>query len=98
MTIGYIVTLIYWVIYTIRRGFTPKLALRLKANAFDRKGTNEEAKKAAERVYYPLRAAEWLLKIAGWIENILLLVLIAWLIYFIGAIMTGGFVVLGYPV
>ena len=98
MTIVSIVIVLYWAIFTARKGFTPKLTLRLKANAYDRKGSNEEAKKTAERQYYPLKAAEWILKIAGWTENVLLVALIAWIIYLIGAIMTGGTVILGYPV
>lgn len=98
MTIGSIVIVLYWAIFTVRKGFTPKLALKLKANAYDRKGSNEEAKKAAERQYYPLEAARWILKIAVWTENVLLIALIAWIIFLIGAIMTGGTVILGYPV
>lgn len=97
MTMGSVVVVLYWVIFTIRRGFTPKLNLKLKANMYDRKGTNEEARKAAEIAYYPLHTAEWLLRIAGWVENILLIALVAWLIYFIGALLTGSFIVLGYP-
>lgn len=98
MRIGSAMVILYWIIYTIRKGFLPKLNLRLKENIYDRKGSNEEAKKAAERLYYPLKVAEWLLRIAGWVETGLLIALIAWLIFLIGAIITGSFIVLGYPV
>lgn len=98
MTIGGIAVILYWVIFTIRKGFSPKLNLKIKANAYDRKGSNEEAKKAAERVYYPLRLAQWILKIAGWIEIVLLVMLVVWVFYLIGAIITGSVVILGYPI
>jgi hypothetical protein len=98
MTIGSIVVILYWVIFTIRKGIEPKINLRIRANAYDINRNSGKERKAAEYLYYPLQVAKWLLKLAGWIENILLVTLIAWLIYFIGAIMTGNMVVLGYPV
>lgn len=98
MTIGSAAVVLYWVIFTILRGFAPKVNRLVKANMYDRKGSNEEAKKTAERMYYPIQAAKWLIKIGGWIETILLIALIAWIIYFIGAVMTGGVILFGYPV
>ncbi|SHJ74958.1 hypothetical protein [Tepidibacter formicigenes] len=98
MTIGNIVVILYWVIFTIRRGIEPKINLRIRANAYDINRSGGKERKVVEYLYYPLQVAKWLLKLAGWIENILLVALIAWLIYFIGAIMTGNMVMLGYSV
>jgi hypothetical protein len=96
MRIGSIVVFLYWAIFTIRMGFTPKLASSLEANAYDRNGRNEEAKKTAQRWYYPLKAAKWILKIVKWIETVLLVLLIAVVFYVLGAIMIGVVVVPGY--
>lgn len=98
MTVGMLLTVIYWVIFTIRKGFTPKLATATKANTYDLNRNDEEAKKAAQRKRTPLAAAKWLLRIAGWIENTLLVLLIAWIAYLIGALLTGSIIVFGYPV
>ena len=97
MRLGSFIVLLYWVVFTIRKGFTPKLNLRIKANKYDRQGNNEIERKKAQRLYYPLTAAEWLLKLAGWVEIALLLALLAWLVVIVGAIMTSGFVVIGNP-
>lgn len=98
MTAGTLMLIVYWVIFTVRKGFTPKLAAATKANAYDLNGSNLDAKKAAERKRGPLVAAKWALRIAGWAETTLLVLLIAWLAFLIGALMTGTVVVFGYPV
>lgn len=98
MRIAIIAVVLYWVLFTIHKGFAPKLARRIKANDYDLKGSNEDAKKAAERERVPLVAAKWALRVTGWVENALLCLLIAWAVYLIGAIMTGGVVLFGYPV
>lgn len=98
MTIGIIAVITYWVIFTIRKGFTPKLAAAVKANKYDLNRNDQQAKETAERRRGPLTAAKWALRIAGWAENALLFLMIAWLVFLIGALMTGTFVVLGHPV
>lgn len=98
MTIGAITVLVYWVIFTIRKGYTPKLTAAVKANTYDLNRDDQQAKKTAQRRRGPLTAAKWALRIAGWAENVLLVLMVAWLVFLIGALMTGTFVVFGYPV
>ena len=94
MTIGTIVVIVYWVIFTIHKGYTPKLAAAEKANKYDLNRDDQQAKKAAQRRRGPLTA----LRIAGWAENVLLVAMIVWLVFLIGALMTGTLVMFGYPV
>lgn len=98
MTAGTLMVIVYWVIFTIRKGFTPKLAAATKANAYDLNRNAPEAKKAAERKHGPLTAAKWALRVAGWVETALLVLLIAWMAFLIGALLTGTVFVFGYPV
>lgn len=98
MTAGTLITIVYWVIFTIRKGFLPKLAAATKANAYDLNRNDPDAQKAAQRKRGPLTAAKWALRVAGWVETALLVLLVAWLAFLIGALLTGGFVVFGYPV
>lgn len=98
MMLGTIVVIAYWVIYTIRKGYTPKLTAAEKANKYDLNRDDPKAKKSAQQLCGPLTAARWGLHIAGWAENVLLVLMVAWLVYLIGALMTGATVLLGYPV
>lgn len=98
MTAGTLIVLVYWVIFTIRKGFTPKLAVATKANAFDLNRNDPDAKKAAERKRGPLTAAKWALRVAGWAETVLLVLLIVWLAFLIGALISGTTFLFGYPV
>lgn len=98
MTIGTIAVIVYWVIFTIRKGYTPKLAAAEKANKYDLNRDDPQAKKAAQRRRGPLTAARWALRIAGWVENVLFVAMIVWLVFLIGALMTGTLVMFGYPV
>lgn len=98
MNAGFLLVVVYWVIFTARRHFTPKVTAAIKANAYDmNRATPDEAKDIA-RKGKPLTAAKWALRVAGWIENALAVLMIAWLIFLIGAILTGTVVVFGYPV
>ena len=98
MTAGTLLCVLYWALFTIRRGFSPCLAAAVKANAYDLNRGNPEAQKAAQRKRGPLTAAKWALRVAGWIETGVLILLVAWLFYLIGALITGTFIVFGNPV
>lgn len=98
MTAGSVIVLAFWVIFTVRKHFTPKLAAAKKANTYDLNRDNPEAKRAAQRRCGPLAAARWALRVAGWAENVLAVLMIAWLAFLLGAILTGTFFVFGYPV
>lgn len=49
MTAGSVIVLAFWVIFTVRKHFTPKLAAAEKANTYDLNRDNPEAKRAAQR-------------------------------------------------
>lgn len=98
MTAGTLMVIVYWVIFTSRKNFTPKLAATTKANTYDLNRNNPNAKKAAERKRGSLTAAKWTLRVACWVEIVLLVLLIAWLAFLIGALITGTVFVFVYPV
>ena len=98
MTTGTLLCVLYWVLFTIRRGFSPRLAAAVKANAYDLNRGNPETQKAAQRKRGPLAAAKWALRIAGWGETAVLILLAAWVFFLTGALITGTFIVFGYPV
>lgn len=98
MTAGTLMVIVYWVIITIRKGFTPKLAAATKANTYDLNRNDPEAKKDAERKRGPLTAAKWALRVAGWVETALLVLLIAWLAFVIGLLISGTVFVFDYQI
>lgn len=98
MSVGMLMTVVYWVIFTIRKGFSPKLAAATKANTYDLNRDDPDAKRAAQRKRGPLTAAKWALRVAGWMETVLLALMVMWLVYLVGAVLTGSFFLLGYPV
>ena len=55
MTAGSVIVLAFWVIFTVRKHFTPKLAAAEKANTYDLNRDNPEAKRAAQRRRGPRR-------------------------------------------
>lgn len=98
MNAGFLLVVVYWVIFTARKHFTPKVTAAIKANAYDMNRATPDEAKGIARKGKPLTAAKWALRVAGWIENALAVLMIAWLIFLIGAILTGTVVVFGYPV
>lgn len=98
MNAGILLLIAYWVIYTVRKHFTPKLAAATKANTYDLNRGDTEAKQAAQRRRGPLIAAKWALRMADWVETALVVLLAGWLFFLIGAVLTGTLVVFGYPV
>lgn len=98
MTIGGAVMILYWTVFILRRGFEVKVSRKAKSNAYDISNGVGKERKMAEWLYYPLQGAKGLLMIAKWLEIALLIALLAWLVFFIGAIMTGGIVIFGKPV
>lgn len=98
MNAGILLMIAYWVIFTVRKHFTPKLAAATKANTYDLNRGDPEAKRAAQHRRGPLIAAKWALRAADWVETALVVLLAAWLFFLIGAVLTGTLVVFGYPV
>ena len=100
MTAGMLIVIVYWVIFTIRKGFTPKLTRAERVNAYDINRTEDGTaeRKTAERKRKSLAAGKWALRIAGWVENVLLFLMLAWVVFLIGALLTGTVIAFGYPV
>lgn len=98
MSLGALLILIYWAVFTLRRGFSPKVLQRTKAAKYDINHGDDETQEAARRILKPLQVATWVLRAGGWAENILLVLVAVWLLYLVGALITGSFVLLGYPV
>lgn len=99
MTAGTVLVLAYWAFFTIRKGFAPKLAKRQRANDFDRVVSKDEAtKQAARRMRPVLSAASGTLRVIGWVETALLVLIAGWVLFLVGALITGTFVFFGYPV
>lgn len=98
MSLGALLILVYWAVFTLRRGFSPKVLQRTKAAKYDINHGDDEAQEAARRILKPLKVATWALRVGGWAENILLSLVMIWLLYLVGALIAGSFVVFGYPV
>ena len=98
MSLGALLILIYWVVFTLRRGFLPKVLQRTKAAKYDLNHGDDETQEAARRILKPLQVATWALRVGGWVENILLSLVMIWLLYLVGALIAGSFVLLGYHV
>lgn len=97
MRAGAILIVVYWAIFTVKRHFTPRLTAAIKANTYDLNRNDPEAKRAAQRKRGPLTAAKWALRATGWLENIVIALVLAWLVFIIGAVLTGTVVVFGKP-
>lgn len=97
MNAGIILVAVYWAIFTVKRHFTPRLTAAIKANTYDLNRNDPEAKRAAQRKHGPLTAAKWALRATGWLENIVIALVMAWLVFIVGAVLTGTVVVFGKP-
>ena len=97
MRAGAILIVVYWAIFTVKRPFTPRLTAAIKANTYDLNRNDPEAKRAAQRKRGPLTAAKWALRATGWLENIVIALVMAWLVFIVGAVLTGTVVVFGKP-
>ena len=93
MRAGAILIVVYWAIFTVKRHFTPRLTAAIKANTYDLNRNDPEAKRAAQRKRGPLTAAKWALRATGWFENIVIALVMAWLVFIVGAVLTGSVVV-----
>ena len=97
MNAGIILVAVYWAIFTVKRHFTPRLTAAIKANTYDLNRNDPEAKRAAQRKRGPLTAAKLALRATGWLENIVIALVMAWLVFIVGAVLTGTVVVFGKP-
>ena len=97
MNAGIILVAVYWAIFTVKRHFTPRLTAAIKANTYDLNRNDPEAKRAAQRKRGPLTAAKWALRATGWLENIVIALVMAWLVFIVGAVLTGTVGVFGKP-
>lgn len=99
MNAGILITTVFWVVYTLRKHFGPKVAAGIKAETYNAYvGKNPHTVQLHVRRLTLWTAAKWALRVAGWAENVLAVLMIAWLGFLLGAILTGTFFVFGYPV
>lgn len=99
MSLGALLILVYWAAFTSCKGYTPKVLQRAKAAKYDAFKAKSECKykKAADKAKL-LNVATWALRVGGWVENTLLVLVTVWLLYLVGTLVAGSFVIFGYPV
>jgi len=102
MTFGSLLIIAYWAVFTMRFGLNSRLTTRVRANEWEiklsKKGNDEARIKKAMRMFKILSICKKILNLISFIKNVLLATIIIWLIYFIGAIISGTFILFGYPV
>lgn len=102
MTFGTILILAFWAFFTVRFGFNLKHARKMREAAHETKlsansGDETRIKKAA-RLTRIMKYCGYALKVVGWIEIALLTLIVIWIIFLIGAVISGTFVIFGYPI
>ena len=102
MTLGTILLLAYWGFWTVQAGFKTRHARKTKELQHETKlaaGSENEARiKKAARLTSLMRFCGGVLRVVGWVETALLIFIAIWLVYLIGAVIAGSFILFGYPV
>lgn len=98
MRLGTLLLLLYWVLFTARRGWEPKVNQRIHAKEFDLKQCTPDELEETRRGLRSLQAARGALRVAGWAEIALLVVLTAYFFWVIGALIFGIVVTLHVPI
>lgn len=98
MRAGILLIVLYWALFTIRAGLQPKVAAEVKAATYDMKRASGLEKLEHTRRLQCWTVAKRALRVCGWAENVLLGVVILWVAFLLGAVMTGTVIVFGYPV
>ena len=97
MRAGILLIVLYWALFTIRAGLQPKVAAEVKAATYDMKRASGLEKLEHTRRLQCWTVAKWALRVCGWAENVLLGVVILWVAFLLGAVLTGTVIVFGYP-
>lgn len=95
MTLGTVLLLLYWVLFTARRGWEPKVNQRIRAREFDLKQCTPDEAEEISHSLHQLRAARGALRVASWAEIALLVVITAYFFWLIGALIFGTTVIFG---
>ena len=98
MRAGILLIVLYWALFTIRAGLQPKVAAEVKAATYDMNRASGLEKLEHTRRLQCWTVAKWALRVCGWAENVLLGVVILWVAFLLGAVLTGTVIVCGYPV
>lgn len=98
MNLGVTLVFFYWTTSVTINELQPKVAQMEKANVFDRKSINEEIRKYGEKKHRAVKVAKGILKALKVIKLFLFVLVSAEVLFLLGAIITGSFFVLGYPV
>lgn len=96
MRAGILLIVLYWALFTIRAGLQPKVAAEVKAATYDMKRASGLEKLEHTRRLQCWTVAKWALRVCGWAENVLLGVVILWVAFLLGAVLTGTVIVFGY--
>lgn len=89
MRAGILLIVLYWALFTIRAGLQPKVAAEVKAATYDMKRASGLEKLEHTRRLQCWTVAKWALRVCGWAENVLLGVVILWVAFLLGAVLTG---------
>lgn len=82
--VGGTVLLLYWTVHTLRIALTPRINTRMKAIKFDLNTGDEETKTQAKRNFRLIKVAVGGLLVSKWVENALLVIIAAWVLFTIG--------------
>lgn len=79
--IGGVVLLLFWAIHTLKTTLAPKIDARLRAVKFDINTGDDTAKKKAIRRLRIIRVSGFGMRVMGWFENALLVLIAAWSLF-----------------
>ncbi|MCI8935198.1 MAG: hypothetical protein HFE80_11980 [Clostridiaceae bacterium] len=95
MRIAAVFVVLYWVLFTITKEFGPRVSRAERAARYDLNNGPEEQQKKARRAVLRVKAGKAALRVAGWLKFTAAVFLVAWLVWLIGALMAGTYVIFG---
>lgn len=98
MRIAVVIVVLYWVLYTITKEFGPRVSRAERAARYDLNNGPEEQQKKARRAALRVKVGKAALRVAGWLKLSAAVLLIAWLVWLIGALIAGTYVIFGVVV
>lgn len=98
MRLGFALIFLYWVAEAAVKVGRPKVAQLEKANVYDRKSINDEIRNYGEKKYRNVKVAKRALEAMVIIKTVLFILVAAYTLFLIGAIISGSFFVLGYQI
>ena len=93
MRIAVVIVVLYWVLYTITTEFGPRVSRAERAARYDLNNGPDEQREKARRAVLRIKIEKAALRVAGWLKLSAAVVLCAWLVWLIGALMAGTYVI-----